>query len=136
SSHGYGVLDIESSWFLVKCKHGYVISSLMDMTYRMSEEENVCFDLVRCDLCPSFIKEGTANGVDLRVVNSYTGNHHEDDFTPLETIRRFVAYGGEPSVDLLRAFLNLGHARNQLTLFNRSGPSIPKAITKPSTHIE
>ncbi|GKE66177.1 hypothetical protein Tco_1520338 [Tanacetum coccineum] len=25
----------------------------------------------------------------LRVADSYTGNHREDDFTPLETIKRF-----------------------------------------------
>nr|GEZ61240.1 hypothetical protein [Tanacetum cinerariifolium] len=139
SSHGYGVLDIESSWFLVKCKHGYVISSLMDMAYRMSEEENVCFDLVRCDLCPSSIKEGTAKGVDLRVVNSYTGNHHEDDFTPLETIRRFVGIELLRSINIPFQSFRAVQAHEiccNVQSARRSGPSIPKAITKPSTHIE
>ncbi|GJU20160.1 hypothetical protein Tco_1153502 [Tanacetum coccineum] len=46
------------------------------------------------------------------------------------------AYGGDPSVDLLRAFLNLGPAGNWLTLLNRGGFGIPKALTKPITHIE
>nr|GEV32512.1 hypothetical protein [Tanacetum cinerariifolium] len=72
------------------------------------ERENVGFDLNNSDLCPFFIEDHTAKGGGLRVTNSHTGNHHEDDFTTLETIRRFLAYGGEPSVDLLRAFLNLG----------------------------
>ncbi|GJX52354.1 retrovirus-related pol polyprotein from transposon TNT 1-94 [Tanacetum coccineum] len=34
----YGVLDFVSSWFLVKCRHRYAISSLMDTAYRMSEQ--------------------------------------------------------------------------------------------------
>ncbi|GKD79527.1 hypothetical protein Tco_1342148, partial [Tanacetum coccineum] len=46
------------------------------------------------------------------------------------------AYGGEPSVDLLRAFLNLGPAGNWLTLSNRGGSSVPRALTKPIIHIE
>ncbi|GJU68239.1 hypothetical protein Tco_1254498, partial [Tanacetum coccineum] len=36
-SPGYGILVFESSWFLVKCKHRYAVSSLMDTAYRMSE---------------------------------------------------------------------------------------------------
>ncbi|GJT39937.1 zinc knuckle CX2CX4HX4C containing protein [Tanacetum coccineum] len=35
----------------------------------------------------SFIEGYNAKGVGLRVVDSHTGNHREDDFTPLETIR-------------------------------------------------
>ncbi|GKF42657.1 hypothetical protein Tco_0125999, partial [Tanacetum coccineum] len=42
------------------------------------ERENVGFELDR----PS------TKGVDLRVADSHTGNHPEDDFTPLKTIRR------------------------------------------------
>ncbi|GKE18295.1 hypothetical protein Tco_1425872, partial [Tanacetum coccineum] len=105
------------------------------------ERENVGFDLTKSDLCPSFVKDLTAKGVGLRVSDSHIGNHHEDGFTPLETIRRLLgiigsrslrsskgrpssqrggiiklttfaimckAYGGEPSVDLLQAFLNHG----------------------------
>ncbi|GJX57539.1 hypothetical protein Tco_0287436 [Tanacetum coccineum] len=37
-------------------------------------------------------------GVGLRVANSYTGNHQEDDFTPLETIRRFLGVVGSRSL--------------------------------------
>ncbi|GKA74594.1 hypothetical protein Tco_0780896, partial [Tanacetum coccineum] len=36
-SPGYGVSDFISSWFLVKCRHIYAVSSLMDTAYRMSE---------------------------------------------------------------------------------------------------
>ncbi|GJZ91718.1 hypothetical protein Tco_0663783 [Tanacetum coccineum] len=46
------------------------------------------------------------------------------------------AYGSEPSVELLRAFLNLGPAGNWLTLSNRGDANVPKTITKPFTHIE
>ncbi|GJX69440.1 hypothetical protein Tco_0305167 [Tanacetum coccineum] len=42
---------------------------------------------------------------------------------------RLRAYGSEPSV-------NLGPAGNWLTLSNRTGPDIPRAVTKPITHIE
>ncbi|GJT16767.1 hypothetical protein Tco_0875473 [Tanacetum coccineum] len=41
------------------------------------------------------------------------------------------AYGGEPSVDLLRSFLNLGRAGDWLTLSNRGGADVPKALMKP-----
>ncbi|GKF42466.1 hypothetical protein Tco_0125808 [Tanacetum coccineum] len=40
-------------------------------------------------------------------------------------------YGGEQSLDLLWAFLNLGHGGDWLTLSNRGGACIPKALTKP-----
>ncbi|GJZ83589.1 hypothetical protein Tco_0648762 [Tanacetum coccineum] len=46
------------------------------------------------------------------------------------------AYGGEPSVDLLRSFLNLGRAGDWLTLSSRGGTDVPKALTKPVTHLE
>ncbi|GJV66365.1 hypothetical protein Tco_1477193 [Tanacetum coccineum] len=46
------------------------------------------------------------------------------------------AYDGEPNLDLLRAFLNLGPASDWLTLSNRGGSGIPKALTKPVTHIK
>nr|GEZ84970.1 ribonuclease H-like domain-containing protein [Tanacetum cinerariifolium] len=52
------------------------------------------FDLVRCYICPNFIEGGTAIGFGLRVENSHTSNHHEDDFTPLDTIRRFLGVIG------------------------------------------
>nr|GEY41089.1 hypothetical protein [Tanacetum cinerariifolium] len=50
-SSGYGVLLFNSSWFLVKCRNGYAISSMMDTAYRLSEQyleissfklQNVC----------------------------------------------------------------------------------------------
>nr|GFA93515.1 hypothetical protein [Tanacetum cinerariifolium] len=41
------------------------------------------------------------------------------------------AYCGEPSVDLLQSFLNLGHACDWLTLSNRGGVVVPKALIKP-----
>nr|GEV68024.1 hypothetical protein [Tanacetum cinerariifolium] len=43
---------------------------------------------------------------------------------------------GEPIVELLRAFLNLGPAGNWLTLSNRGEVNVPGSITKPFTHIE
>ncbi|GJS92059.1 ribonuclease H-like domain, reverse transcriptase, RNA-dependent DNA polymerase [Tanacetum coccineum] len=39
------------------------------------------------DLC---LGRPIAKGVGLRVASYHTGNHREDDFTPLETIRRFL----------------------------------------------
>ncbi|GKD91568.1 hypothetical protein Tco_1367075 [Tanacetum coccineum] len=39
------------------------------------------------DLFPSFVEDLLVKGVGLRMADSYTGNHREDDFTPLETIR-------------------------------------------------
>ncbi|GJR68559.1 hypothetical protein Tco_0014624 [Tanacetum coccineum] len=103
-------------------------------------------------------KRPPAKGVGLRVADSHTGNHSEDDFTPLKTIRRPYsvirkripfelegetfepegggAYGGEPSVDLLRSFLNIGRAGDWLTLSNRGGVDVPKALIKPSFMIQ
>ncbi|GJY16260.1 hypothetical protein Tco_0386682 [Tanacetum coccineum] len=46
------------------------------------------------------------------------------------------AYGGEPNVELLGAFLNLGPAGNWLTLSNRGETDVPKVIVKPFTHIQ
>ncbi|GJW70323.1 hypothetical protein Tco_0127240 [Tanacetum coccineum] len=101
----------------------------------LGKEENVGFELDKCFLCPSFIERGNARGVGIRVVNSYTSNHREDDFTPLETIQRFLGvigsrslsssegmpssrirrrYGGKPMVELYRGFFNLfmsGHVQ-------------------------
>ncbi|GJT45523.1 hypothetical protein Tco_0954238 [Tanacetum coccineum] len=88
----------------------------------------------------------------LRVADSYTSNHLEDDFTQLETIQRPYsvirkriifelegetfepergAYGGDPSLDLLQSFLNLGRDGDWLTLSNRGGADVPKALIKP-----
>nr|GEV17588.1 hypothetical protein [Tanacetum cinerariifolium] len=46
------------------------------------------------------------------------------------------AYGGEPSVNLIRSFLNLGCAGNWITLSNIGGADVPKALIKPITHLE
>nr|GEV71213.1 reverse transcriptase domain-containing protein [Tanacetum cinerariifolium] len=54
------------------------------------KKENVGFDLTKSDLYHSFAEDLTAKGVGLHMVDSHTGNHREDDFTPLETIRRFL----------------------------------------------
>ncbi|GJY20552.1 hypothetical protein Tco_0393118 [Tanacetum coccineum] len=51
------------------------------------------FDLTKSDLFPSFVEDSIANGYGLRVADSHNGNHREDDFTPLETIRRFLEIG-------------------------------------------
>ncbi|GKE05221.1 hypothetical protein Tco_1397239 [Tanacetum coccineum] len=82
------------------------------------ERENVGLDLIKYDLCPSVVEYLTTKGIGLCVVDSHT------------------EYGGEPNVDLLRAFLNIGPAGDWLTLSNRGSSGIPKALTKPITHIE
>ncbi|GKC05859.1 hypothetical protein Tco_0997469 [Tanacetum coccineum] len=46
------------------------------------------------------------------------------------------AYRGKPFVDPLQSFLNLGRAGNRLTLSNRGGADVPKALIKPVTHLE
>ncbi|GJZ25157.1 hypothetical protein Tco_0562616 [Tanacetum coccineum] len=45
----------------------------------------------------SFIEDQTTKGMGLRVEDSHTGNHREDGFTPLETIRRFLGMFGSRS---------------------------------------
>ncbi|GKC94604.1 hypothetical protein Tco_1160046 [Tanacetum coccineum] len=54
------------------------------------EKETVGLDLTKSDLCPSFVEDLTTKGMGLHVADSHTGNHREDDFTPLENIRRFL----------------------------------------------
>ncbi|GKC95337.1 hypothetical protein Tco_1160779, partial [Tanacetum coccineum] len=44
-----------------------------------------------------FCRRPTAKGVGLRVADSHTGNHPEDVFTPLETIRRLLVAIGRRS---------------------------------------
>ncbi|GKA04441.1 hypothetical protein Tco_0683561 [Tanacetum coccineum] len=46
------------------------------------ERDNAGLDLTKSDLCPSFVKDLTVKGIGLRVVDSHTDNHREDDFTP------------------------------------------------------
>ncbi|GJT05371.1 hypothetical protein Tco_0839833 [Tanacetum coccineum] len=49
------------------------------------------FNLTKFNICPSFIEDLIAKGMSLRVADSHTGNHHEDRFTPLETIRMLLS---------------------------------------------
>ncbi|GKC55931.1 hypothetical protein Tco_1083529 [Tanacetum coccineum] len=43
NSSGYGVLNLVPSWSLVKCRHIYAVSSLMNMEYRISEPVSFIF---------------------------------------------------------------------------------------------
>ncbi|GJX39964.1 hypothetical protein Tco_0254954 [Tanacetum coccineum] len=45
------------------------------------------------------------------------------------------AYGGKPTVNLLRSFLNLGRVGDWLTLSNRGCANVPIALVKPITHL-
>ncbi|GJY76690.1 hypothetical protein Tco_0481806 [Tanacetum coccineum] len=103
-----------------------------------------------------FHRRPTAKDVGLRVADYHTGNHPEDDFTPLETIQRLCSvFGrrshlgfegetsepkgrsvwGEPTVNLLHSFLNLGRAGDWLTLLNRGSVDVHIALVKPITHL-
>ncbi|GJX33984.1 hypothetical protein Tco_0245541 [Tanacetum coccineum] len=86
------------------------------------------FDLTMSHLYPSFIEDDTAKGIGLRVADSHTGNHREDGFTPLETIRRFLGIIGSRSL--------LSSKGRPSSWRGRSGLGVPKAVTKPITHIE
>ncbi|GJV52300.1 hypothetical protein Tco_1448041 [Tanacetum coccineum] len=44
-----------------------------------------------------FHRRAYSKGIALRVVDSLTGNYHKDDFTPLETMRRFLGVIGSIS---------------------------------------
>ncbi|GJU55594.1 hypothetical protein Tco_1229308 [Tanacetum coccineum] len=78
--------------------HGLVYHDLYLGGKALVERKNVGFDLTKSDLCPSFIEYHTAKGVGLRVADSHIGNHREDDFTPLETIQRFLGITGSRSL--------------------------------------
>nr|GEW81336.1 hypothetical protein [Tanacetum cinerariifolium] len=66
---------------------------------------------------------------------------HISRFNPFDMVKltTFVmmskAYGGEPTVDLLRSFLNLGLAGDWLSLSNRGSANVLKALLKPITHL-
>nr|GEU67669.1 hypothetical protein [Tanacetum cinerariifolium] len=66
---------------------------------------------------------------------------HISRFNPFDMVKltTFIvmskAYGGEPTVDLLRSFLNLGLASDWLTLSNRGSANVLKALLKPITHL-
>ncbi|GJY44452.1 E3 ubiquitin protein ligase MIEL1 [Tanacetum coccineum] len=55
------------------------------------EKENLGFNLTKSDLCPSFGEDLPAKSVGHRMADSHAGNHHEDGFTPLETIRMLLS---------------------------------------------
>ncbi|GKD23205.1 hypothetical protein Tco_1224908, partial [Tanacetum coccineum] len=99
----------------------------------------------------SFIEGHTPEGVRLRVADSLTGNYRRDDFMPLETIRRLnpfgcaklttfavmcKSYGGEPTVDLFRGFLNLCPAEDWLTFAKRSKAEAHAILLKPISCLE
>ncbi|GJZ67730.1 hypothetical protein Tco_0630970, partial [Tanacetum coccineum] len=58
---------------------------IMEVFYDLRGDYRVVYH----DLC---LGGPTTKGVGLCMASSYTGNHREDDFTPLETIRRFLDF--------------------------------------------
>ncbi|GJV35646.1 DNA helicase, partial [Tanacetum coccineum] len=78
------------------------------------ERENVGFDLTKSDLCPCFVEVHTTKYVGLLMADSHTGNHREDNFMPLETIRRFL---GKEVVPLLEASTGLSNVHSDLGPF-------------------
>ncbi|GKD64370.1 hypothetical protein Tco_1306478, partial [Tanacetum coccineum] len=89
------------------------------------ERENVGFDLTKSNLCPSLVEDLTAKGVGLRLADSHTV--HISRFNPFGMAKLTIfavirkAYGGEPSVDLLRAFMNLGLTEMDFRSFMMEG---------------
>ncbi|GKF26338.1 hypothetical protein Tco_0082232, partial [Tanacetum coccineum] len=80
---------------------GFSLPRSLPWRESLGRGENVGFNLFRYYLCPSFIEGDPTKGVGLRVANSHTGNHHDDDFTSLETIRRFLGVVGSRSLSSL-----------------------------------
>ncbi|GJU42608.1 putative RNA-directed DNA polymerase [Tanacetum coccineum] len=80
---------------------GFSVPRSLSWRKSLGREENVSFNLVKCYVCPSFIEGGIVRGVGLRVVNSHTGNHREDNFTALETIQKFLGIIGSRSLSSL-----------------------------------
>ncbi|GJX70256.1 reverse transcriptase domain-containing protein [Tanacetum coccineum] len=78
------------SLFFSRCCRGVILGIVYHDLYlsgkALVERENMGLDLTKSGLCPSFVEDQLAKGVGLRVVDSHSGNHHEDGFTPLETI--------------------------------------------------
>ncbi|GJU91563.1 hypothetical protein Tco_1303986 [Tanacetum coccineum] len=79
------------------------------------------YRVVYHDLC---LGGPTAKGVGLHVASSHTVNHREDDFIPLETIRRFLG------------FFNSFPGGKWLTFSKRPEKCIPNHLPKVITHIE
>ncbi|GJW47365.1 hypothetical protein Tco_0079011, partial [Tanacetum coccineum] len=78
-------------------------------------------------------KSQTILDAPLGYVGLYT--HHFSLSNLRLPIPPFISYGGEPTVDLLWSFLNLGPAGDWLTLSNRGSADVPKALPKPITHL-
>ncbi|GKD12761.1 hypothetical protein Tco_1197168, partial [Tanacetum coccineum] len=64
----------------------------------------------------------TAKDVGLRVASSHTGTHREDDFTPLETIPRFL--GNDDTQTIMRSFL-IGKCQTSMRLGKATLPNRP-----------
>ncbi|GKC70363.1 hypothetical protein Tco_1116246, partial [Tanacetum coccineum] len=92
------------------------------------ERENVGFDFTKFDLYLSFVEDHTAKSMGLCVADSHTSNHREDGFTPLETIRRFLGITVSRSLSISK-----GRPSSRR---GGSGHMVPKAVTKPITHIK
>ncbi|GJW16829.1 transposase, MuDR, MULE transposase domain protein, partial [Tanacetum coccineum] len=60
-SPGYGILVFISSWFLVKCRHKYAVSSMMDTAYRMSEDVKKFLKKGKLEKVVAIIKSCTPN---------------------------------------------------------------------------
>ncbi|GJV29966.1 reverse transcriptase domain-containing protein [Tanacetum coccineum] len=86
------------------------------------------FDLNTSGLCPSYVEGLTAKGLgpSQDLIRARRGGLQAGE----------DAYGGEPSIDLIRSFLNLGRVGAWLTLSSRGGVDVPKALMKPVTHLE
>ncbi|GJY34894.1 hypothetical protein Tco_0419363 [Tanacetum coccineum] len=89
------------------------------------------FELERRVILPK--KSQTILDSHLGYVGMYT--HHFSLSNLRLPIPPFISYGGEPTIDLLRSFLNLGSDGDWLTLSNRGSVDVPKALLKPITHL-
>ncbi|GJS62491.1 hypothetical protein Tco_0657275 [Tanacetum coccineum] len=92
---GLGLAEVDA-----RLASGILLGDLVVNVEAVMGGNSPMFGPVKYYLCTSFIERHTAKGVGLRVADSYTGNHHEKDFTPLETIQRFLSVMG---VDPFRA---------------------------------
>ncbi|GJY06978.1 hypothetical protein Tco_0374032 [Tanacetum coccineum] len=84
-----------------------------------------------------FRRRPTAKGVGLRVADSRTGNHSEDDFTPLETIQRFysvfgrrsyLGFEGETSEPKGRDLLSNNEKENMKSVYLRNNKDKKKGV--------
>nr|GEX57742.1 putative ribonuclease H-like domain-containing protein [Tanacetum cinerariifolium] len=104
------------------CHKGLVYYDLCHGGKALAQRENVGFDLTKSVVCPSFIEDLTAKGVSLRMTDSHTGNHREDDFTTLETIQRFLGL----------VYYDFCHGGKALAQRENIGFDLTKSIVCPS----